>query len=186
MDFIEYTRVWFNIPVTEKTLIQLIKIWREFVNLYGGGTWSRITKPSIFRGRWFNDEKEEYEEEDIGLAFFDVNIKEYPNFTQDLKSFLERYEGKEKELGEQKIWLTLENIYLAEKGPEDKLKELNERQREAWKHVLREGFITSKIYREINKISEKVAREELREITEKNLLKIVGKGRATRYIPVDD
>jgi predicted HTH transcriptional regulator len=70
--------------------------------------------------------------------------------------------------------------------PEDKLKELNERQREALKHALNEGFITNKIYRETNKISDEMARRELREITEKNLLRIAGKGRATRYIPVGD
>jgi len=54
------------------------------------------------------------------------------------------------------------------------------------RYAFREGFITNKIYREINEVSDEMARRELKEVAEKRLLKMVGKGRATKYIPVGD
>ena len=73
---------------------------------------------------------------------------------------------------------------LEEKAiPEDKLKELNERQKKALEYALQKGFVTNKIYREINEVSNKTASLELRFLVEKGLLKVYEKGRATKYVP---
>ncbi|MBI1925180.1 putative DNA binding domain-containing protein [Candidatus Poribacteria bacterium] len=64
--------------------------------------------------------------------------------------------------------------------------ELNDRQKEALKLALREGFITNKRYRELHQISDEMARKELKEVVEKGVLKVVGQGRATKYVPVGD
>ena len=72
---------------------------------------------------------------------------------------------------------------LAQKDiPEEQLKDLNNRQREALKYVIGEGFITNKIYRDINEVSNKTASLELKDLVKKGLLKIHDKGRATKYI----
>jgi ATP-dependent DNA helicase RecG len=60
---------------------------------------------------------------------------------------------------------------------------LNERQGNALKYAFREGFITNKIYREINKVSDETSRKELADIVEKGLLNITGKGRGVKYVP---
>jgi len=51
------------------------------------------------------------------------------------------------------------------------------------KYAFREGFITNKIYREINKVSDETSRKELADIVEKGLLNITGKGRGVKYVP---
>ena len=61
--------------------------------------------------------------------------------------------------------------------------ELNERQRNGLKYAFREGFITNKIYREINRVSNKTANLELKDLMKKGLLKLHEKGRATKYLP---
>lgn len=61
--------------------------------------------------------------------------------------------------------------------------ELNERQSRALKYAFREGFITNRIYREINKVSDETSRKELVDIVEKGLLSITGKGRGVKYVP---
>ena len=61
--------------------------------------------------------------------------------------------------------------------------QLNERQKNALRYAFREGFITNKIYREINKVSHELANRELSQLVELGLLKVKGKGRATKYIP---
>ena len=60
---------------------------------------------------------------------------------------------------------------------------LNERQRKALRYAFGEGFITNKIYTEINKVSNKTASLELKDLERKRLLEIRGKGRSTKYIP---
>jgi ATP-dependent DNA helicase RecG len=60
---------------------------------------------------------------------------------------------------------------------------LNERQGNALKYAFREEFITNKIYREINKVSDETSRKELADIVEKRLLDITGKGRGVKYVP---
>jgi len=69
--------------------------------------------------------------------------------------------------------------------PKDLLGNLNDRQKEALKYAIKEGFITNKIYREINKVSNKTASLELKDMAEKGLVKIYKRGRATKYIPLN-
>ena len=61
--------------------------------------------------------------------------------------------------------------------------ELNERQSRALKYAFREGFITNKIYAEINEVSSKTASLELRTLVRKDLLGVEGRGRSTKYVP---
>ena len=60
--------------------------------------------------------------------------------------------------------------------------ELNERQKKALKYVFKEGYITNKIYVDINKVSSKTASLELKDLMQKRLLIVQGKGRATKYV----
>ncbi|MGB9722181.1 MAG: RNA-binding domain-containing protein [bacterium] len=60
--------------------------------------------------------------------------------------------------------------------------ELNERQKEALRYVFEKGYITNKNYTNINKVSNKTASLELNDLVKKGLLKIHGRGRATKYI----
>jgi len=62
--------------------------------------------------------------------------------------------------------------------------ELNDRQRRGLKYAFIEEFISNQIYREINKVSDETSRRELSQLVEKGLLKIKGKGRSTKYVPV--
>jgi predicted HTH transcriptional regulator len=62
--------------------------------------------------------------------------------------------------------------------------ELNDRQREGLKYAFMEGFINNQIYREINGVSDETSRRELSQLVEKGLLKIKGKGRSTKYVPL--
>ena len=65
---------------------------------------------------------------------------------------------------------------------DDISEQLNERQRNAFFYVQRHGQITRKEYVEINHISATIAYEELRDMTDKSLLDVRGKGRGTTYI----
>ena len=60
---------------------------------------------------------------------------------------------------------------------------LNERQSRALKYAFREGFITNKIYAEINEVSNKTASLELGDLVRKGLFGVEGRGRSTKYIP---
>jgi len=51
------------------------------------------------------------------------------------------------------------------------------------KYAFRERYITNKIYVDINKVSSKTASLELKDLMQKKLLEIRGKGRATKYVP---
>ena len=62
--------------------------------------------------------------------------------------------------------------------------ELNDRQRKGLKHAFMERFINNQIYREINGVSDETTRLELSQLVEKGLLKIKGKGRSTKYVPL--
>jgi len=50
------------------------------------------------------------------------------------------------------------------------------------RYAFEEGFITNKIYADINEVSNKTASLELKDLERKRLLEIRGKGRATKYI----
>jgi ATP-dependent DNA helicase RecG len=60
---------------------------------------------------------------------------------------------------------------------------INLRQKKALEYALKEGFLTNKFYREINKVSDETARRELSELVKEGLLKVVGKGRDVKYLP---
>jgi len=59
---------------------------------------------------------------------------------------------------------------------------LNERQIKAVMYVKERGKITNKEYREITHLSDEVVRLDLKELIEKEILLLRGKGRGTHYI----
>ena len=61
---------------------------------------------------------------------------------------------------------------------------LKEREKKALMYAFEKGFITNKIYTDINKVSSKTASLELKNIGEKRLLEVQGKGRSTKYVPM--
>ena len=65
---------------------------------------------------------------------------------------------------------------------DDISEQLNERQKNAFSYVQRHGQIATKKYVEINHVSRRVAYEELRDMTDKGLLAVDGKGRGSKYI----
>ena len=64
---------------------------------------------------------------------------------------------------------------------DDISEELNERQKNAFSYVQKNGKITKRKYMEINRVSHRIAYEELRDMINKKLLSMVGKGRGTKY-----
>ncbi len=70
---------------------------------------------------------------------------------------------------------------------DDISEQLNERQKKALFHVEKNGQIATKEYAEINHVSRRTAYTELKDLTDKELLTAVGKGRGIRYVQkVDD
>ena len=65
---------------------------------------------------------------------------------------------------------------------DDISEQLNERQKKALFHVEKNGQIATKEYVEINRVSRRVAYEELRDMTDKGFLSMIGKGRGTKYV----
>ena len=65
---------------------------------------------------------------------------------------------------------------------DDISEQLNERQKNAFSYVQRNGKITRKEYTEINHVSATAAYEELKNMVNKNLLDVRGKGRGTKYV----
>ena len=65
---------------------------------------------------------------------------------------------------------------------DDISEQLNERQRNAFFFVQRHGQIATKEYVELNNISRRVAYKELKNMADKGLLHVIGKGRGTRYV----
>ena len=64
---------------------------------------------------------------------------------------------------------------------EESLKELNERQRKAVNYAKEKGSIKREEYIKVNKISHTTASRELKDLTEKNILRRIGKGKYLRY-----
>ena len=62
---------------------------------------------------------------------------------------------------------------------------LNARQKKAIEYLKRNKEISNKVYREINNIGKAIAAEELNNLVKKEVLKTIGKGRATKYV-LDD
>jgi ATP-dependent DNA helicase RecG len=67
------------------------------------------------------------------------------------------------------------------KTPEIKV-ELNERQKKAISLIETKGEITRKEYMNLNKVSNKTAYIDLRFLVKEKILKVVGKGRGTKYV----
>lgn len=65
---------------------------------------------------------------------------------------------------------------------DDISEQLNECQKKAFSYVQRHGQITRKEYIEINRVSATAAYEELKNMVNKNLLDVRGKGRGTKYV----
>ena len=65
---------------------------------------------------------------------------------------------------------------------DDISEQLNERQKNAFSYVQTHGQIATKKYVEINHVSRRVAYEELKDMTNKGLLAVDGKGRGSKYI----
>ena len=65
---------------------------------------------------------------------------------------------------------------------DDISEQLNDRQKDALFYVEKNGQIMTKEYVEINHVSRRTAYLELRDLTDKGLLTMVGKGRGSRYI----
>ena len=65
---------------------------------------------------------------------------------------------------------------------DDISEQLNERQKNAFFYAQRHGQIATKEYVEINNISRKIAYQELKDMTDKGLLSMTGKGRGSRYV----
>lgn len=65
---------------------------------------------------------------------------------------------------------------------DDISEQFNERQRNAFFFVQRHGKIKKRKYMEINRISHRIAYQELKDMMDKGLLSMVGKGRATKYV----
>lgn len=66
---------------------------------------------------------------------------------------------------------------------DDISEQLNERQKNALSYAQRNGQIVRKEYIDINRVSVRIAYEELKDLTDKGLLTTVGKGRGSRYVP---
>ena len=60
--------------------------------------------------------------------------------------------------------------------------QLNERQKNAFSYVQKHGHITRKEYVQINHVANTTAYEELRDMADKHLLDVRGKGRGTKYV----
>lgn len=106
-----YTRVWLIMPITEKTIKRIDEIVTEFVKKYKGGTRSQARIPAEFIGYYIPQEEDIIIEDYVVLMFFDIDISEQTNFIQDLERFKREKEGIDKELGEEEIYITIENIY---------------------------------------------------------------------------
>ena len=65
---------------------------------------------------------------------------------------------------------------------DDISEQLNERQKNALFHIQKNGQITRKEYVQINHVSNTTAYEELRDMADKSLLDVKGKGRGTKYV----
>lgn len=73
--------------------------------------------------------------------------------------------------------------FMVEETVPEWAKGLNERQIKAIKYVQKHGIITNKEYRKLNDVSHKTAHQDLIDLCQRSILKVEGKGRATKYIP---
>lgn len=59
---------------------------------------------------------------------------------------------------------------------------LNERQKKALNYIKENGFITNKIYQELNSCSDSTSKRDLVQLVSMNIIKTEGKGRNLRYV----
>ena len=59
---------------------------------------------------------------------------------------------------------------------------LNERQKKALNYIKENGFITNKIYQELNGCSDSTSKRDLVQLVSMNIIKAEGKGRNLRYV----
>jgi len=108
-----------------------------------------------------------------------------------MKRLMREHGLKEPEFRESEVSLTV--VFW---GPEEKLLqveterkfglELNERQQKALKYIQEHGSITNREYRKLVDIGYTWANKELNELVSKGIIKIVDKGRSTKYIFSDN
>ncbi len=65
---------------------------------------------------------------------------------------------------------------------DDISEQLNERQKNAFSYTQKHGEIAKRQYMEINSVSHGIAYEELKDMTDKGFLVMIGRGRATKYV----
>ncbi len=65
---------------------------------------------------------------------------------------------------------------------DDISEQLNERQKNAFSYAQKHGEIAKRQYMEVNSVSHGIAYEELKDMTNKGFLVMIGKGRATKYV----
>lgn len=65
---------------------------------------------------------------------------------------------------------------------DDISEQLNDRQKNAFSYVQKHGGIAKRQYMEINRVSHGIAHEELKDMKNKGLLVMTGRGRATKYV----
>lgn len=64
---------------------------------------------------------------------------------------------------------------------DDISEQLNDRQKKAFSYAQKHGEITKSEYIKINQVSHRIAYEELKDMINKGLLSMIGKGRGTKY-----
>lgn len=110
MDDKYLTKIEINLPITAKSGRILSKIEDFFLdtNEIGGCTYSIPSQPPIFKGVWFNTEKERKEADDIiwiyGCYDIDNSKVELNDVIKYLKSLIE------KEAGEYLAWITYSSV----------------------------------------------------------------------------
>ena len=140
----------------------------------GNGRAARALAVMVLRIRGF-DEKglfaiDEYYERDVTTYYAALNEVDG---TSDLTNWLEYYtEG---------ILYSIRAVFDVVKSLE-LAKGLNQRQRKAIRHTIKEGYITNREYRKINSVSNKAAYLDLKEMVEKGILVEEGRGRAKKYL----
>jgi ATP-dependent DNA helicase RecG len=68
---------------------------------------------------------------------------------------------------------------------QDKMKELNPKEMEGFENIRLRGSITSSEYMTIMNVSERTSRNHLKKMVDLGLLKVVGEGKATKYVVID-
>lgn len=123
----------------------------------------------------------------IGRLLFNIRkIEAWGTGIVRMKRLMREHGLKEPEFRESEVSLTV--VFW---GPEEKLLqveterefglEVNERQKIALEYIKEHGSITNREYRRLVNISYTWANKELNELISKRIIKLMGKGRSTKY-----